>query len=68
MEEEFQIKTQQSQGTKARVQAVCFLSTRVLTLLKELFRRFKISSSIPVRVPRSLKCIGPVNPLVLTCL
>ena len=43
------------------------LRYRLLTLLKELFRRFKISSLIPVRVPRSLKLIGPVKPSVLTC-
>ena len=44
------------------------LSTGLLTFLKELFRRFKISSSIPVRIPYSLKWMGPVKPSVLTCL
>ena len=43
------------------------LSTKPLTFLKELFRRFKICSSTSLRVPCSSKWIGPVKPSMLTC-
>ena len=36
------------------------------TFTRELFRRFKMSSSIPFRFPYSLKWIGPVKPSILT--
>lgn len=63
LEEEVQIVTRQFEVVKG----MCLFPTGLLTFLKELFRRFKISSSIPVRIPSSLKWMGPVKPSVLTC-
>ena len=69
LKEESQIQEHKNlKAGHSNVQVVCLLSIKLLTLLKELFRRFKISRPIPVRIPLSLKLIGPVKPLVLTCL